>query len=64
MPRLGGREFRRSQLGDPTVANVPVAVMSGAADLHQRAEAMGAVATLAKPLDVDVLIEVVKRYCA
>jgi CheY-like chemotaxis protein len=64
MPRLGGNEFRRSQLGDPTVANVPVAVMSGAADLEQRAEAMGAVATLPKPLDVDVLIDVVKRYCA
>ena len=30
MPRLGGNEFRRAQLGDPTVANVPVAVMSGA----------------------------------
>jgi CheY-like chemotaxis protein len=64
MPRLGGNEFRRAQLGDPTVANVPVAVMSGASDLEQRAEAMGAVATLSKPLDVDVLMEVVKRYCA
>jgi CheY-like chemotaxis protein len=64
MPRLGGNEFRRAQLGDPTVANVPVAVMSGAADLEQRGEAMGAVAILAKPLDVDVLMEVVRRYCA
>jgi len=64
MPRLGGNEFRRSQLGDPTVANVPIAVMSGAADLEERAEAMGAVATIAKPLDIDVLIEIVKRYCA
>ena len=64
MPRLGGNEFRRAQLGDPTVANVPVAVMSGATDLEERARAMGAVATLAKPLDVDVLIAVVKRYCA
>jgi CheY-like chemotaxis protein len=64
MPRLGGNEFRRAQLGDPTVANVPVAVMSGATDLEQRAAAMGAVATLPKPLDVDVLIDVVKRYCA
>src|SRR3954462_10802972 len=44
MPRLGGNEFRRAQLGDPTVANVPVALMSGAADLEQRGEAMGAVA--------------------
>ncbi len=58
MPRLGGNEFRRAQLGDPTVANVPIAIMSGAVDLHERAEAMGAVATLAKPLDVDRLIEV------
>ena len=64
MPRLGGNEFRRAQLGDPTVANVPVAVMSGATDIEQRAAAMGAVATLPKPLDIDVLIEVVKRYCA
>ena len=64
MPRLGGNEFRRAQLGDPTVANVPIAVMSGASDLEQRAEAMGAVATLSKPLDFDALIEVVRRYCA
>ena len=64
MPRLGGNEFRRAQLGDPTVANVPIAVMSGACDLEQRAHAMGAVATLAKPLNVDRLIDVVKRYCA
>lgn len=64
MPRLGGNEFRRAQLGDPTVANVPIAVMSGAVDLEQRAASMGAVATLSKPIDVDVLIEVVKRYCA
>ena len=63
MPRLGGSEFRRAQLGDPTVANVPIVVMSGASDLEQRAEAMGAVATLSKPLDVDMLIDVVKRYC-
>jgi DNA-binding NtrC family response regulator len=43
---------------------VPIAIMSGAADVHERAAAMGAVATLAKPLDVDRLIEVVRRYCA
>ena len=64
MPRLGGQEFRRAQLGDPTVANVPVAVMSGATDLEQRAQALGAVATVAKPINVDVLLDVVNRYCA
>src|SRR3954469_6810292 len=64
MPRLGGREFRRAQLEDPTVANIPVAVMSGAVNLEERARALGAVATVAKPIDVDALMTVVKRYCA
>ena len=64
MPRLGGGEFRRVQLGDPTVASVPVAVMSGAADLEQRAQALGAVATVAKPIDCEMLLRIVRRYCA
>lgn len=64
MPRLSGNEFRRAQLGDPIVASVPVALMSGATDLEQRAHAMGAVATVAKPIDGDVLLEVVRRYCS
>ncbi len=64
MPRLSGNEFRRAQLGDPTVARVPVAVMSGAMDLEQRARDLGAVATVAKPIDCDLLMTVVRRYCA
>ena len=64
MPRLGGNEFRRAQLGDPTVANVPVAIISGVADAEQRAQDLGAVAMLTKPIDVDNLLAVVRRYCA
>jgi CheY-like chemotaxis protein len=64
MPRLGGSEFRRAQLGDPTVASVPVAVMSGATDLEARAQALGAVASVSKPIDCDLLMDVVRRYCA
>jgi CheY-like chemotaxis protein len=64
MPRFGGNEFRRVQLGDPTVASVPVAVMSGAIDIEARAQALGAVATVAKPIDYDLLLNVVRRYCA
>ena len=65
MPRLGGNEFRRAQLGDPTVANVPIAVMSGAADLEQRARRRWARSPRSPSRsNVDVLMEVVKRYCA
>lgn len=64
MPRLGGDAFRRAQLGDPIVASVPVAVMSGAVDLESRAHDLGAVATVAKPIDVELLLGVVRKYCA
>jgi CheY-like chemotaxis protein len=64
MPRLGGSEFRRAQLGDPTVASVPIAVMSGATDLEAQAQALGAVASFSKPIDCDRLMDVVRRYCA
>lgn len=64
MPRLGGSEFRRAQLGDPIVAAVPIAVMSGATDLEERAKDLGAVAAVPKPIDVENLLNVVRRYCA
>src|SRR6516164_8916174 len=60
MPRLGGNEFRRAQLGDPIVATVPIAVMSGAVDAEELAATLGAVATLTKPIDFDVLLDVVR----
>ena len=63
MPRLSGTEFRRAQLDDPMVAAVPIAVMSGLVDAQERAETLGAVATLTKPLDVGALLDVVRRYC-
>jgi CheY-like chemotaxis protein len=64
MPRLGGHEFRRAQLNDPILAAIPIAVMSGATDATERALTLGAVATLTKPIDLDVLINVVRRYCS
>jgi hypothetical protein len=38
--------------------------MSGAVDLEQRAQDLGAVATVAKPINIDRLMDVVRRYCA
>jgi CheY-like chemotaxis protein len=63
MPRLGGQEFRRAQLSDPIVAPVPIAVMSGAVDAESRGHMLGAVATLTKPIDLDVLLDIVERHC-
>ena len=38
--------------------------MSGSNDLEQRAQAMGAVAVFPKPINFDVLLDVVRRYCS
>jgi DNA-binding response OmpR family regulator len=64
MPRLSGDEFRRAQLADPTLAGVPVIVMSGAPDLAQRADVLGAVAAIAKPIERDALLAIVRQHCA
>jgi CheY-like chemotaxis protein len=63
MPRLGGREFRRAQLRDPTVSSVPVAIMSGAANAEAHAHALGAMASVTKPIEVEALLTIVRRYC-
>jgi CheY-like chemotaxis protein len=63
MPRLGGNEFRRAQLGDPVVASVPVAIMSGAVDADEWGRALGAVAVVTKPVDFDSLLAIVRRHC-
>ena len=63
MPRLGGNAFRQAQLDDPLVAKVPVAVMSGVHNAEATAIAFGAVATVRKPLDFDLLLSVVRTFC-
>jgi DNA-binding response OmpR family regulator len=63
MPRLSGTEFRRAQLNDPKLAGVPVAIISGAADLEQSARELGAVAAVTKPIDFTKLLEIIRRHC-
>jgi len=43
---------------------VEAARMDDKFDAEERAATLGAVATLTKPIDFDVLMAVVRRYCA
>ena len=63
MPRFSGHEFRRAQLADPVVSAVPIVILSGAADAAEWAQALGAVAIVTKPIDLDLLLQVVRRHC-
>ena len=62
MPRCSGPEFRRRQLEDPVIADVPVIVLSAVAD-QTRLQELRAFASLQKPFDPDQLVQAVRRAC-
>lgn len=63
MPRKDGKAFRAEQLADPALASIPVIVFSGAYDVGSIAARLGVVDYLTKPLDVQRLLDKVRRYC-
>jgi len=62
MPRCSGPEFRRRQLGDPLISDVPVIVLSAIAD-QTRLEDLQPYAKMSKPFDPDQLVQVVRAAC-
>ncbi len=59
MPRVDGWTFRRAQLADPTIADIPVIVMSACAGAS--ASELHAAATFQKPVDVTEVIGAVRQ---
>jgi len=65
MPEMDGFEFRRAQLADPAIADIPVAVMSGGGWATEAdARRLGITVFLRKPVVPDNLIEVFAGHCA
>ncbi len=62
MPRLDGMGFVRELRKDPSIADVPVVVMSGNSETGNAAALMGAASSLRKPVDLDELLEKVGRW--
>lgn len=64
MPRMNGWEFRAAQQQMPNLAAIPVVTISAHADLLQTIHRLDAAEHLSKPLDIDRLLAIVKRYCS
>ena len=62
MPVMDGWQFRAEQMRDPTLAIIPVVLMSADARVDQEAATMGAATYLRKPLEIGDLLEIVARY--
>lgn len=62
MPVMDGRQFRAEQLEDPRLRDVPVVVFSAGASAGADARALGVDAFVKKPIQVDRLLEIVRRF--
>jgi len=63
MPVMTGWEFRRVQQEDPSLAGIPVAIITGLGGVEGKAAALGAVDVLYKPSRVEALMALVSRFC-
>jgi CheY-like chemotaxis protein len=57
MQGMDGWQFRKEQQRDPTLASIPVVVVSSADDLPE-----GAVAYISKPVHVEHLLDTIRRH--
>lgn len=64
MPIMSGEEFRRAQLANPDIRKIPVVVISAHHDVERVVQGMKVAAFLVKPLDIDVLEQVVNTHAA
>ena len=61
MPVMSGADFRRAQLGDPQLADIPVVVLTADGRLIEAAQALGAAAAFSKPFELDALLDAIAR---
>jgi CheY-like chemotaxis protein len=62
MPVMDGWQFRVEQQRDPTIAAIPVVVLSAVYNARERAALLGAVDYMQKPVEFDKLIETAERH--
>ena len=63
MPGVTGFQFRSEQRADANLRDIPVVVLTGGqhpSDYHAN---LHAVAYLQKPVDMEVVLDLVKKYC-
>ncbi|MFN2387440.1 MAG: response regulator [Thermoanaerobaculia bacterium] len=63
MPQMDGLSFRRAQLQDPELVDIPVVLFTADSSGKEEAAKLGIQFLLKKPVDLLQLLEVVAHYC-
>jgi DNA-binding response OmpR family regulator len=64
MPGMDGFGFRRAQLASEETADIPVVVVTAAGVAPTEMAALGLAYVLRKPVDLDILLRVVRRLAS
>jgi CheY-like chemotaxis protein len=62
MPVMDGLQFRSVQMDDPSLAAIPVIVISADGKVDQKVASLGVAGYMKKPLDVDSLLAMIARF--
>jgi CheY-like chemotaxis protein len=63
MPVMDGRTFREQQLQRPGLSEIPVLILSASKDAERTAEELHTAGHLPKPVNLKVLLQVVRDHC-
>lgn len=63
MPVLDGVGFRRLQMADPGLSEIPVVLYSGAHDIRAKARELDVPHVFQKPLDLHAVVALAHRHC-
>jgi CheY-like chemotaxis protein len=61
MPRMNGFDFRTRQIADPTLAAIPVIVMTAYGQLAEQTARLGPLPCLRKPINGDELVAMIEK---
>jgi CheY-like chemotaxis protein len=64
MPVMDGREFLLRIAQEPRLGQIPIVLISSGRDARREATALGAAGYLAKPIELDLLLDSVQRWIA
>jgi two-component system response regulator MprA len=62
MPNMDGVAFRREQVQDGKLQSIPVVLLSADMSVEDKAKAMQAAGYVTKPVELEVLLEVIQRH--
>jgi CheY-like chemotaxis protein len=64
MPVVNGWEFRMFQKRDPELARIPIVLITAGGYSREEVAWLEPSALIPKPVDLDVLLAVIRRFCA